>query len=391
LRSPQPMDSGAVRFSRSKGPGVSEVVGRSGHASAAPLRSAHKVRTGISEGRVIIRLFRGRLPPARSRGLLERLRAFPTGPDRPAGLVSFTYGFRHERDSLAFLAISSWRDFADISRSGRRVDRDLVEPHLESESGHPGVEHYELAGDAVGLPLLDGAVLGLLWGRVAPNAEARAHEMVRAVEADVARAGVLALYTGRRVIEAQSEILVAALWRHRQALHAFATGRPGGTLNPEFLKLLTEWRFETFDCLGLDRLLVPPSGPAVLVADDDGRYIDASPGVEALLGVPGELILHGQIEDITPPERRREVRTAWQSFLEAGHQEGVFELAQPDGSRLNVRFRAQANCPKPGLHASVLSLPDDASLDGLSIDAIVGDALQFADGRRAAPVASRIS
>jgi PAS domain-containing protein len=340
---------------------------------------------------VIIRVFRGRLLPERSRGLLERLRAFSTEPARPAGPVSFTYGFRHERDSLAFLAISSWRDVADISGSVGLIDREVAGPHLEGDARRPPVEHYELVGEPPELPLLEGAVLGLLWGRVAPNAEAAAHEMVRAVEAEVSRAGVLALYTGRRVLEAQSEILVVALWRHRQALHAFATGRSAGTINPEFLRLLTEWRFETFNCLGPERLLVPGSGPAVLLADDDGRFVDASPGVEALLGVPGELILHGRIEDITPPERLQDVRAAWQSFLEVGHQAGEFELAQPDGSRLKVLYRAQANYPEAGLHALVLSLPADGSLDGLSIEGVLREVLDFGNDRRAAPLAAPVS
>ena len=142
---------------------------------------------------------------------------------------------------------------------------------------------------------------------------------------------------------------------------------------------MTEWRFETYDCLGPDRFLVPGSGPAVLLADDGGRYVDASPGVEALLGVPGEFILHGELEDITPEENRAEIRVAWRSFLEAGHQEGTVVLRRHDGTRLTVKFRARANCPHPGLHASLLSLPGDDSLDGQRLEQVVAEAFEGAE------------
>jgi PAS domain-containing protein len=324
--------------------------------------------------RVIIRLLRGSLPSERSRLLLERLRALPAEVAPPGGLLSFTYGFRNEPDHLSFLAISSWREYSDIADADGGTSLTRPQARLGDLLDEAQVEHYELVDDSPGLPVLDGAVLGLVWGRVAPNAEGAAHDMVRHVRDEITRAGVLALHVGRRVVENQSEIVVVALWSSRIALHTFAKGRASGTINPEFLKLMTHWRFETYDCVGPDRFLVPGSGPAVLLADDDGRYVDASPGVEALLGVPGEFILHGQLEDVTPEGSRAEIQLAWRSFLEAGHQEGMLELRRHDGTRLTVKFRAEANCPHPGLHASLLSLPADDALDGRPLEQVVAEA-----------------
>ena len=328
---------------------------------------------------MIIRLLRGGLPSERSRLLLERLRTPPAEVTSSGGPLSFTYGFRNEPDHLSFLAISSWREFSDIGDAGGGTSVRRPQAPLGDLVDGVQIEHYKLVEDSPGLPILDGAVLGLVWGRIAPNAEGAAHDMVRQVRDEIARAGVLALHVGRRVVDNRSEIVVVALWSSRIALHAFAKGRASGTINPEFLKLMTEWRFETYDCLGPDRFLVPGSGPAVLLADDGGRYVDASPGVEALLGVPGEFILHGQLEDITPEENRAEIRVAWRSFLEAGHQEGTVVLRRHDGTRLTVKFRARANCPHPGLHASLLSLPGDDSLDGQRLEQVVAEAFEGAE------------
>jgi PAS domain-containing protein len=144
-------------------------------------------------------------------------------------------------------------------------------------------------------------------------------------------------------------------------------------IDPAFLAQLTRWSFETWDCITPARILVPASGPAVLLADDERRYVDASHGVESVLGVPGEFLLRRTIDELTPPEDRAMVAPAWQAFLEAGSQEGIYSLLRPDGVRLRVAFRAIANHPEPGLHATVLRRPDDPE-DGRGTADIVAEA-----------------
>jgi PAS domain-containing protein len=197
--------------------------------------------------------------------------------------------------------------------------------------------------------------------------------MIRAIAPEVTGAGVTALHVGRRVHEGETEVLVVATWRDRLALHEFAKARTSGTLDPAFLRLLTEWRFETYDALDPAALLVPPRGPAVLLADDDGRYVDASPGIEALIGVPAEMILRQTIVDLTPPELRGDYPQAWGSFASNGHATGRWTLLRPDGRRVPVAFRAQANCPGPGIHASVLTRLEEEDLDPRSVAEIVAD------------------
>jgi len=204
-----------------------------------------------------------------------------------------------------------------------------------------------------------GGALGIVWARVAPHAEAAAHEMIRAVGPEVGAAGVAGIHVGRRVVDDQTELVVVASWRDRLALHEFAQHRARGTLDPAFLELMTEWRFETYDCVVAGTVSVPPAGPAVLLADDQARYIDASPGIETLIGLPAELVLRQSLADLTPPAERPATTQRWAEFLAAGEAQGTFDILRPDGAIQPVAFRALADCPRPGIHASVLTRPDD--------------------------------
>jgi hypothetical protein len=83
----------------------------------------------------------------------------------------------------------------------------------------------------------------------------------------------------------------------------------------------------------------------------------------------------------------------WRSFMENGRLDGEIVLLRPDGRRIPVRFRARANHPEPGLHASVLERPDE-SPDGRPVEEIVAAAFATptpAGGRPASGVAGRVS
>lgn len=306
---------------------------------------------------MILRLSRLRVPDDRSLEILALVReqVTPRVLEVP-GLVTLTYGFRREGAEIGALTVSAWRSFADLEAAmGGPGAADQLRAWLGDLADRVEREHYELVSDPEDVVTLEGAVLGLVWGRLEPNAEAVAHEMVRRVEEAVREAGALALHIARRSGDEGSEILALAHWPSRAALRAFVRGRPQGALDPAFLALLTDWRFETWDCLDLASVLVPPSGPAVVLADDQGRYVDASPGVETVLGVPGVMLIGRSLADLTPPENRNEVAAAWEACLASGHQEGSIELLRPDGRRVHVDFRARANTPEPGVHASILA------------------------------------
>lgn len=93
---------------------------------------------------------------------------------------------------------------------------------------------------------------------------------------------------------------------------------------------------------------------AILIADDEGRYLDANASACRMLGYGREAIIGRTIAmfmepagDGAPPEGQ------WRAFLEQGTQSGVTRLRRGDGSWVELEFNAYANFA-PGLHCSFL-------------------------------------
>jgi signal transduction histidine kinase/CheY-like chemotaxis protein len=73
----------------------------------------------------------------------------------------------------------------------------------------------------------------------------------------------------------------------------------------------------------------------------------------AIYGRPREAIVGARVEDFAPPERRAAAVAAWEAFVAAGEQSGVFEVRRPDGTARHAEYRARAHFI-PGHHLSVL-------------------------------------
>ncbi len=95
------------------------------------------------------------------------------------------------------------------------------------------------------------------------------------------------------------------------------------------------------------------SGSAMLLADDERRYVDANPPACELLGLTREEILEKRIEDLSPPELKDQVPAIYQAFIEAGSQAGPFTMIRSDGTEIPCSFSASANVV-PGIHLSIL-------------------------------------
>jgi DNA-binding CsgD family transcriptional regulator len=67
-------------------------------------------------------------------------------------------------------------------------------------------------------------------------------------------------------------------------------------------------------------------------------------------------VLRLRIDDLTLPENRDAIESLWEQFIREGVQQGTFELAMPDGARLELDYSATANV-EPGCHLSVLMFP----------------------------------
>ncbi|MGQ4646697.1 PAS domain S-box protein [Lyngbya aestuarii] len=90
---------------------------------------------------------------------------------------------------------------------------------------------------------------------------------------------------------------------------------------------------------------------AILVADDEGRYVEANPAACKLFGLSQAELLGCRISDFA--ELGFDFNQVWRSFLEQREVKGEFSLMRADGEVRVVDYAATANF-LPHLHLSVL-------------------------------------
>lgn len=101
------------------------------------------------------------------------------------------------------------------------------------------------------------------------------------------------------------------------------------------------------------RSLFENAKDALMIADDDGRYVDVNPAACEILSISREELTRMSLWDLVAPEQQGLARRAWENFQREGEQEGIFQLMRPDGVPRLVDYRAKANF-RPGLHLSAL-------------------------------------
>ncbi|MDP9149335.1 MAG: PAS domain-containing sensor histidine kinase [Myxococcota bacterium] len=101
----------------------------------------------------------------------------------------------------------------------------------------------------------------------------------------------------------------------------------------------------------LFRAVFEGASDAILLADDQRRFVDANRAACELLGVSRESLLGSTIEEFAAPSF--DVGGTWAGFVAANALEGEFPLQRPDGERRLVWFRAVTNV-LPGIHLSIL-------------------------------------
>ena len=90
---------------------------------------------------------------------------------------------------------------------------------------------------------------------------------------------------------------------------------------------------------------------AIVVADNDGRYVDCNPAAEELFGAPRETLLGRGVRDFSVAPAAADA--AWEEFLRKGTATGTVRLLRPDGSEREVEFSSTADV-MPDRHVSVL-------------------------------------
>jgi len=89
----------------------------------------------------------------------------------------------------------------------------------------------------------------------------------------------------------------------------------------------------------------------MLLADDNGKYLDANPAACTLFGLPRYALIGRSIREFAAPDYA--TSDEWKSFGAQGWHRGLFPLVRPDGQRRTLEYCAVANV-LPGLHLSVL-------------------------------------
>jgi PAS domain-containing protein len=335
----------------------------------------------VQRPRVILRLLRGSLSPADTPRFTSLLREAV----RPAaaavdGLASFGTGTRDDGDTLTFAAFSTWRDMTAIDNSMQgRSGPTRTFLSLEGLVDFEEPEHFELAEELAGSDatraVTPAGAIGIVRAVFRPGAEGQGLDMVRRQQHQLIASGdVGSLLIGRRVHGPSLEIVAVAMWLDRDRMQTFLVERPEGPgLDPRFVDLATDLRFETFDVLDLAAPIVRVGEPAVLVLDADRVVVDASPAVERQLGRPAELLLGRRLDDMVADDERPGLAGRWAALLRDGRDDAVVAMRGPDGTVQRFRHHAIANVPAPGLQA-ILIVAADAS-ETTDVEAAVRRAL----------------
>ena len=90
---------------------------------------------------------------------------------------------------------------------------------------------------------------------------------------------------------------------------------------------------------------------AVLVADDEMRYVYANAPARELTGRTMSQLRKLTVARISAPGQP--VEPAWKAFMEAGTCHGDYELTRPEGTTVTVEFNSRTNI-LPGRHIGFL-------------------------------------
>jgi diguanylate cyclase (GGDEF)-like protein/PAS domain S-box-containing protein len=92
---------------------------------------------------------------------------------------------------------------------------------------------------------------------------------------------------------------------------------------------------------------------AIMLASDDGCYVDVNEAACHLTGYSREELLTMSVPQLVVPDSL-DLDTVWSNFLEAGSSRGRVQLRRKDGRVIVVSFNAKAQV-LPGLNLSILT------------------------------------
>lgn len=100
------------------------------------------------------------------------------------------------------------------------------------------------------------------------------------------------------------------------------------------------------------RALFQNASDAILLADDDGNYLDANPAALRLLGYSRDELLGMSVIDVVAGTET-DLHDTWQEFERHGSQDGEVLLRRKDGQTVIAGYNAVRNI-QPGVHLSIM-------------------------------------
>jgi PAS domain S-box-containing protein len=115
-----------------------------------------------------------------------------------------------------------------------------------------------------------------------------------------------------------------------------------------------------FDLQVADRLRTAfaRSRHAMLIADDQRRWVAGNAAACDLLGIAQEAVSWHTMDDFTPLSERARLKEQWAEFLNSGQAEGRYQLYVPNHDPFPVEFGAIANV-LPARHLALFIPPDE--------------------------------
>lgn len=323
---------------------------------------------------MILRVYRARVKAGDEARLARFVRDEALAPAlRTPGLLSFQPALRDTGAGVELVIVSTWSGFDDLVAGGRDLAQPLTMPGAASMLADSHAEHYELViGEARSMPLHE-AKLRLTRIPIRPNVEASYYEAVRRwADRLLDQSGMVAFSLGRRVVGRQDDIVAVQMWQDEAALLEAAGADIAKPMGGEELSRFwaADPSIEHFDALTATQ--PRRDAPAILLADDNRRYVHATPAAARLTGRPLARLLTLRVDDVAAAGHREAVAEGWDRFLSEGSAAGPYVLERPDGTSIEVNYAAKANAPWPGSHASLLAPVADART--LDIDKALADA-----------------
>lgn len=326
---------------------------------------------------MILRVFRGAVASGKRDRVLTHLRdsVYPSLA-RIDGLRSFQAGLRTRADGgLQFAVVTTWEDFERLAGSiGPDLDRPRPLDGIADAYEPQGADHFELVGEQIqGVFPLEGGILRVFHGRLTGAGTESFFDFARRRQTELLDEGmIVASHIGRRIVGTAEEAIYVVLWRDADAIRQLGGDVDRPAAPTEWASYFEHWDLEAYDALTRVRPRAG-SGPALLLADDERRYLFATGPAAQLVGRPVGRIVGRRIEDVTGPADVDHVERLWQEFVAAGTLEGAIELSRGDGTPTRVRFAARANTPWPGCHTSLL-VPEGEEVGLDAIDEALSEA-----------------